>query len=562
MSRNNSAFTGSRLKARHARSGLMLVVVLVVVALLSLLAASYTFLVSSNLHEAIANHERFQARMAAEAGIQKAILVLRETKNDPAIWYDNAALFGGQIVYQMPRNQKETEAAGTEEAAAVDPDIPTWRFNIVAPNHDAPGIVRYGVTDECARLNLNMATQEQLLRLFAVAIPQDMQSPVDLPVLIDSLMDWRSSGGAPRPNGAKDEYYSGLNPPYRCKQAPFSTVEELLLVRGFSAWILFGEDYNRNGLLDPNEDDGDSSFPPDDGDGALFAGIAPFLTLWSQEMNVSKDGRQKINLNEQDVQKLQDQLTEEFNPAIVSYVAQVRGGGMQFNSIMNLLPAPTPEEQARDNPPPEEDPTTSQPETSQPTSAPTGQKQRRGGPLSSDQGRLQDGSQNPPATSQPVYSDLTPTPPPGTLEDLPQILDRLTVQPTPLLNGRINIVTAPREVLATLTALRDEEIAAITAARVQLPPEERSTAAWLLRQNVLGMTRFRQILDKITTKSTVFRLESVGYADHVGVVERLAVILEMRGPMAQILYSRNLTSLGAAYNFRINEQRGPVDKRE
>jgi type II secretory pathway component PulK len=547
------------------RRGLVLVVVLVMVALLSLLAASYTFLVRSNLQEAIASHERFQARMAAEGGIQKAILVLREAKNDPSVWYDNPTQFAGQIVYQMTRSKKDdTETDATEAAAAVAPVLPTWRFNIVAPNHDVPGTVRFGVTDECARLNLNMATEDQLRRLFEVAIPQDMQSPVDLPLLIDSLMDWRTSGGAPRPNGAKDEYYQALDPPYKCKQAPFSTVEELLLVRGFTAWILFGEDYNRNGLLDPNEDDGDASFPPDDGDGALFAGVAPFLTLWSQEMNVSKDGRQKINLNKptQDPQELLDQLALEFSPAIVSYVAQVRAEGKQFNSIMNLLPAPTPEEQARDNPPPEEKTPASQSATSQSTSGPSFKKPKRGDVVSSDQAQLQDGSQNPPATSQPVFSDLTPTPPPGTLEDLPLILDRLTVQQTPLLTGRINVVTAPREVLATLVDLRDEEIAAIAAARAQLAPEDRSTAAWLLTQSVIGMTRFRQIFDKITTKATVFRLESVGYADHVGVVERLAVILEMRGPMAQILYSRNLTSLGAAYTFMGNESRGPVDKRE
>src|SRR6185503_18301260 len=103
--------------------------------------------------------------------------------------------------------------------------------------------------------------------------------------------DWRENGPTPRPKGAKDEYYLSLNPPYRAKGAPFATVEELLLVKGFTGWIVFGEDYNRNGLLDPSENDGDATFPPDNSDGALFPGVAPFLTLWSRENNQSSDGR-------------------------------------------------------------------------------------------------------------------------------------------------------------------------------------------------------------------------------------------------------------------------------
>ena len=42
-----------------------------------------------------------------------------------------------------------------------------------------------------------------------------------------------------------------LDPPYRAKNKPLDTVEELLMVKGFDGRILYGEDYNRNGYLDP-----------------------------------------------------------------------------------------------------------------------------------------------------------------------------------------------------------------------------------------------------------------------------------------------------------------------
>ena len=45
------------------------------------------------------------------------------------------------------------------------------------------------------------------------------------------------------------------------------------MVRGVSSDLFAGEDANQNGLLDPEEDDGDNSYPPDNRDGILDAGL-------------------------------------------------------------------------------------------------------------------------------------------------------------------------------------------------------------------------------------------------------------------------------------------------
>jgi hypothetical protein len=328
------------------------------------------------------------------------------------------------------------------------------------------------------------------------------------------------------------------------------------MVKGFNAWILFGEDYNRNGMLDANEDDGDASFPPDNGDGVLFPGIAPYLTLWSNEMNTSADGRPRINLNMKDAQELQTAMEAEFRPEITSYVAGVRTAGISFNSIMNLLPAPPPDEEEEEPKKPSSQPTSQRSSTSQPSSQPShgiSAGQQKG---TSDQNP----TTSAPAKKAPVYKDLTSTPPPGTLEDLPQIWDRLTVNPSPFLAGRINVSTASAPVVATIQELTPDEVSAFGAARAGLTPQERTTPAWLLTRHVISENRFRQILDKITTHCSVFQIESVGYADHVGVVDRMNVILEMRGPMPQILYSRNLNSLGPAYKPHTFEQRGATQR--
>ena len=562
------------------RSGIILFVVLVMVVLLALLAAAFGFLVRANLRQIEAHHYEFQARMAAESGIQRAVLALRSSRGNVDSWFNDSAAYRGFVVYGQQEGFELNPALKQPvDATSFDPKAPeAWRYSLIAPNTDAPGTVRYGITDEGARLNLNTATQDQLLRLFRAVVPSSIDNQVDVEALVDCLLDWRSAGTAPRPKGAKDEYYLSLTPGYRCKGAPFSTIEELLLVKGFTGWIVFGEDYNQNGLLDPNENDDDATFPPDNGDGKLFRGVSAYLTLWSREMNMSGDGRPKINLNLRDTQKLQDLLGAEFDADIVSYVMQVRGSGRPFNSVMNLFPAPPPPEQPEEEAVEEEPPTTTQPEgsegedqTSQPSSETDNEKSTESKPGATDPSRSMGRSGNRAggrgargATSRPsggagklpVYQNLTSEPPPGTLDKLPQILDRLTVNPTPMIQGRININTAPREVLLTLDGLAEEDVDAIVVARAELKSEEKATPAWLLSKANLDLYKFRRIFDAITTTGSVFRAEAVGYADHVGAMARVNTVFEMRGPIPQVLYTRNLAPLGPSYNPYGEERRG------
>lgn len=528
---------------RRRRSGFILVVVLVMIALLSLLAAGYTLMVRSHVDTVETRIQSFHMRMAAEGGIQRAVVMLRDHQGDLTQWYNNPDELRAAVFEGADEEGGTATIDKSSEVKTYDPTAdPIVRYSLIAPDPDDPNKVRYGITDECARLDINTVTEVQLRRLFNEVIPQSTEDAVDINVLVDSLLDWREGGATPRANGAKDEYYGALQPPYRAKKAPFNTVEELLLVRGFDGWVVYGEDYNQNGMLDPNEDDGDETFPFDNADGELFQGVARYFTVWSQEMNVSADGRPRIFLNQQDLEKLQEDLDEEFDSDIVNYIMNVRSGGKTFNSVMNLLPAPPPPET---DPSQEQNDTTTQPAGSDTTSQPSGENDQITPEELADQIAALQASENVVAPP-PTYQNLTEEDPPGTLEDLPLILDRLTVQPSPFYQGRINVSTAPRPVLMGLTDLSDAEIDAMMQARKELSAEERSTPAWLLDKGVLDENRFRQILDKVTTKSSMYRIESVGYADNVGSVERLMVILQMRGPIPQIIYYRNLNELGPA----------------
>ncbi|MEK7731034.1 MAG: hypothetical protein AAB363_04180, partial [Planctomycetota bacterium] len=145
--------------------------------------------------------------------------------------------------------------------------------------------------------NLNTATEGQLLKLVETVVTgQEEEDQLDPRAIVDAIVDWRDGDSKPTGEAGDTEeaYYRSLDKPYRVKNGPFSTVEELLLVKGVTGQVLFGEDFDRNGLLTPNEDDGDDTFPPDNQDGILNRGLFPYLTVMSYDNNTSNDNRPRV----------------------------------------------------------------------------------------------------------------------------------------------------------------------------------------------------------------------------------------------------------------------------
>jgi hypothetical protein len=131
------------------------------------------------------------------------------------------------------------------------------------------------------------------------------------PEVADAILDWLDADETPRQYGAESDYYQSLSPPYQPRNGPLHSLDELLLVAGVTPRMLYGEDANRNGVLDANEDDGDVSSPNDDANGTLDRGWLPYLTLYSHEANVDQLGEKRVFLNDSDLQSLYDQLASD-----------------------------------------------------------------------------------------------------------------------------------------------------------------------------------------------------------------------------------------------------------
>lgn len=544
------------------RRGVILPVVLLVLILLGLLGAMFAFRVNADLASTRAVAYRLQTRLAAEAGVERVKQLLRESRFDIDRWYHNPDELHRVIVWTPDGDETVWGSNDELEDATV-----AYRFSIVADDPtDDEEFIRFGITDESAKLNLNTATEAQLLILVRAAVAGNEE--IDPQAIVNAILDWRDPDPMPRGGEADTEaaYYRTLPKPYFVKNGPFDTVEELLLVKGVTGQILYGEDWDRNGLLTPNEDDGDESFPPDNQDSLLNRGLYPFLTVHSAETNVSNDNRPRVYLFG-DAETLREELTAAFpdEPEVVDYVVSVTrsgpggGGGNGPNSPANAGPGnggPGPGQLGdTENDDDEVDP--------------------EGGVDSEDVDEPADG--NEPAGTNTDDDDetddedkgATPIRTPASLllhrsisvevgsnpltpEHLPVLLDRTTtVSPEQqTLIGLINVNMAPRLVLQCIDGLTDEQVEAILEARERVPPEEKTTPAWLVTEEAIDLETLDRIAPQITARGQRFTIEALGYADHVGMVTRLEVILDMVGPIAQTLYYRDLSYLGGHYPIR------------
>jgi type II secretory pathway component PulK len=512
VSGRQSAVSGLRV-ACCPRRGVVLAVVLITIGLLSLVMVSYLFFIRSELAGILAHGDGQQARLAAESGLEEIVAALREEPHNAKAWYDQPTRFRHALIWG---ERFDRESDPVREAAsrieALDREAvraPAWRFAAVAARLDGPErTMRFGVTPESSKLNLNTASDPQIADLIT---PLLLDLGIETPDgLVNALLDWRDQDSDTRDGGAEDEYYNNLEPgpAYATKNAPFDTVEELLLVKGFNAAILYGEDVNRNGMLDKNEDDGDESFPYyDNGDGILNHGIAPFLTVFARETDSALDNQQRINLNA-DAAVVAAQIAQyfeegELSPQTVAFINELKQQNFDFTSIAS------------------------------PADLYAGEPE--GG----------EGDPNAPQADPKLAASLI------TLEEMPVIMDYFTTRPAQSagqpIDGLININTAPSRVLARIPSINPETVEAIIANRGALDAEQTRTTAWPLTSGAVSPSLFKQIAPYITTKAYQFHVEVIGYADHRKMFKRLEWIVEMVGPLPQIKYYRDLTRLGFAW---------------
>lgn len=245
-------------KGRTSRGGSALIVVLWVISLLSIIIASFAF--DAHVEARIVSYyrKRLRAEHLAESGVEIAKMLMAKSQSVSEDDVDDA----DRWLADAKRMKKGRLTDVTEELDG--------------------GRIVLNIVPEPARRNINnlgatvKEKEENLERILEVGgIPEGMW-----PVLIESFLDWTDEDEEQRFDGAESEnHYLTLTPPYRAKNGPLDTVEELLLIRGWTRAILYG------GTV---EDEGG-------GEGVAVSGVGDLLTTY---------GSGKINVNAASVRVL------------------------------------------------------------------------------------------------------------------------------------------------------------------------------------------------------------------------------------------------------------------
>ena len=421
--------------------------------------------------------DTIQAHYLALAGIEKAKALLYHEMTE----LKRSAKSHSGALYDAPQEFREVR-------------LSRGQFSVLRQGRgDEGGRIIYGIADEESRLNVNVASSEQLSKIEGMT-----------PEIIAAIQDWRDPDNATRPSGAEAEYYAGLRTPYLPRNGPIQTARELSLVRGIPRDLLFGEDANQNGFLDPEEDDRNETLPIDNADGILNAGWSHLLSIDSSALNQSAAGEERVNIKSADERTLAGVrgISADLAKAIVAYRDQ-----KEFESIADLLDvaAVVPQNSSRSSsspaPPAPDNP-------SRPTAP----------------GRSS-GSRSQPAPTQPS-SSLQTTGPKLISEDmLIEMGDEITADDSSDIRGAVNINTANFEVLMCLPGVSRELAQAMVAYRKSagfFP-----NAAALLK--VDGMTRdiFKQLAPIVCTRSQTYRIVSEGTIRSTGARKRIEMVVRL-----------------------------------
>lgn len=387
-----------------------------------------------------------EARWLAVAGVERAKAAIHESRrslraaaksHDPALASDPAAfrdVLLGNGIYRVIRSPAPSEGAGQ---------------------------VVFGIGDEESRLDVNRASTAELEKL-----PGMTRS------IAAAIVDWRDDDDTPRPGGAEREEYASLEPPSEPRNGPYETLRDMLLVIGVTADLLFGEDTNTNGILDPEEDDGLATPPMDDADGALDAGWSAYLTVDTAVENKDARGEARVNVASASEDELAavDGISADIAKAIVAHRGQKK-----FDGLANLLDV---------------------------EAAPQSDTKAAG----SRSGNRSGGGAKVIGTSL-----------------LQEVADRLTTTDDLVLRGVVNLNTADSVVLACLPGVDPDLAEAIVAKRIQLGYF--SNVAQLLDVQGLSRETFARLAPRVAVRSGTFRIVSEGRIPSTGATRRIIAVV-------------------------------------
>jgi general secretion pathway protein K len=215
--RNKFCLENSKRQILSKESGIALIIVLWITALLIVISLSFSVMARTEVFSTITFKEQMINKYLAEAGIQRAMM---------EIFYRNAN-----------KNNKMTFTE--EEVYRTD-----GKFYYGDMSN---GYYKFSLNDESGKININTMTDASGIILNNLLVNSGLEKEV-ADMIVDCILDWKDADDLTRLHGAEDDYYKSLPNPYKAKNANFDNLEELLLVKGVTPEIFYGNE-EKPGLI-------------------------------------------------------------------------------------------------------------------------------------------------------------------------------------------------------------------------------------------------------------------------------------------------------------------------
>jgi general secretion pathway protein K len=204
-----------RTRLRPNRSGIALIIVLIVIVVLGMLAIGFGS--AMKVETTLARHASFNSELdwLGRSGVEVAKWILSVESTGKAATTDSL---------------KSYWAGGPGETNGPLPEL-TWPMKIGNGEISRPKII-----DLDRKLNINRA-DERILEQALTLIGVDAGA---MTTIVNSILDWRDPDSNPRISGTESEVYEQQDPPYMAKNGPIDDLSELLLIRGVSPAMYWG----------------------------------------------------------------------------------------------------------------------------------------------------------------------------------------------------------------------------------------------------------------------------------------------------------------------------------
>jgi general secretion pathway protein K len=228
-------------KLKDNQKGIALMAVLWVLVLLIALATEFAFSMKMEVNTTRNYKEDTESYFLSKSGLNLALAELFKEARFHSIHEEHGWVTGN--ILPTTATSETTQGPGEElvdEETVQDFDIVN-RTNIKLGN----GSITYTIRDENGKISINSASKNTLDKLLQFSGVEDK---IERSTISDSILDWIDTDKNHRLNGAENDYYRTLNPPYYAKNGKIETIDELLKIRGVTEEILYGskDDNNEN----------------------------------------------------------------------------------------------------------------------------------------------------------------------------------------------------------------------------------------------------------------------------------------------------------------------------